>query len=45
MGMSGGYAIYGFSSFLKIGVLVFFKLKTGGRVMRVNDASTGPPQL
>ena len=40
MGMANGHPIYGYSGFLKIGVLVFLKLQTGGRVMRVYDAST-----
>ena len=40
MGVADGHPIYGYSSFLKIGVLVFLKLQTGGRVMRVYDVST-----
>ena len=40
MDVSEGYPIYGYSGFLKIGVPVFLKLQTGGRVMRVYDAST-----
>ena len=40
MGVKDGHPIYGYSGFLKIGVQVFFKLQTGGRVMRVYDPST-----
>ena len=40
MGVAGGHPIYGYSSFLKIGVLVFLKLLTVGRIMRVYEAST-----